>query len=89
MISEWLAKRKLRKHLHGCNYEMAKTILVRKFSGGVIPNELARLLDAFISNPCFNTAIKLIQFDSTFFSVFDLARRGGVTNQLFQKGDIR
>ena len=89
MIRYWLTKRKLRKLLDGCNYEMVKTLLVRNFSGGVIPNELARLLDKFIDNPCYDTAVDLIKHDSGFISFFELARRGGFTEHLFKSGEIK
>jgi len=89
MINGWFAKRRLRKQLQGCNYEMAKKFLVHKFSDGVIPNELAHLLDKFVANPCFGTAFELIKFDSTFLSFFELARQGSFTEYLFQKGDIK
>lgn len=88
MIGGWLTKRKLRKQLQGCNYEMAKTMLIRKFSGGVIPNELVHLFDKFVANPCFETAFDLLKFDPNFLAFFELARRGGFTDHLFQQGDI-
>ena len=84
----WLAKRKLRKKLEGYNYNMAKALLISKFGGGVIPNELAHLLDHFTTNPCFETAIDLIQYDSNFISFFELSRHGGFTEHLFKQGDI-
>ena len=59
MIGLWFAKRKLRKQLQGCNYEMAKAMLIRKFSNDVIPNELAHLFDKFVANPGFDTAFNL------------------------------
>lgn len=81
-------EQKLRKQLATCNFEMAKTILIKKFSGGVIRKELASLLDQFVANPCLDTAIKLLQFDPNFIAVFELSRGGGFTEFLFQKGDI-
>jgi len=89
MIREWLKKKKLKKQLDGCNYEMVKSILVSKFSGDVIPNELARLLDGYTANPCYDTAIELIQFDPKFLAFFELGRRGGFTEHLFRQGDIK
>jgi hypothetical protein len=89
LISRWFAKRKVRKQLQNCNYEMAKTVIIRKFSGGVIPKELVDLLDAFISNPCFDTAVKLIEYDSKFLVFFELSRCEGFTEHLFQQGDLK
>ena len=76
MIGKWLAKRRLKRHLRGCNFVMANTILVKQFAGSVIPNELAKLLDAFGSNPGTETALDLILYDSKFLAVFELARKG-------------
>ena len=89
MIGKWLAKRRLKGHLSGCNFQMAKTILVKQFSGSVISKELAKLLDAFSSNPGIDTALDLILFDSKFGAVFELARSGGFTEHLFKQGDVK
>jgi hypothetical protein len=88
-LSLWFAKRKLRKQLKGCNYEMAKEILIRKFSNAVIPNELVHLFDRFVANPDFDTAFDLIKFDSNFLALFELARGGGFTEYLLKKDDIK
>lgn len=89
MISKWIAKRRFKAHLTGCNFEMAKTILVKQFAGGVIPKELAKLLDEFSSNPGTDTALDLILYDSKFVAVFELARSGGFTEHLFKQGDLK
>lgn len=89
MISKWLAKRKVKKHLSGCNFEMAKTILAKQFAGSVIPKELAKLLDDFSSNPGTDTALDLILYDSKFVAVFELAQGGGFTERLFKQGDLK
>jgi hypothetical protein len=72
LISRWLNRRELQKQLKECNYEMAKTVVIRKFSGGVIPNELAALLDTFIPSPCIDTAVELIEYAPKFFAFFEL-----------------
>ena len=89
MTGLWFAKRKLRKQLKGCNYEMAKEMLIRRFSNAVIRNELVHLFDKFVANPGFDTAFDLIKFDSNFLALFELARDGGFTEHLFKKGDIK
>ena len=89
MISQWFARRKLRKHLRGCNYEMAKAILIKKFSNSVIPNELIRLFDRFVANPCFDTAMDLIIFDSNFLALFEPARAGGFTDSPFRNSNFK
>jgi len=89
MIRKWLAKRRLKKHLRQCNFEMAKTILVRQFDGKVIPKELGKFLDAFLSNPATDTALELILYDAKFGAVFELAVSGGFTEHLFRYGDLK
>lgn len=78
----------LRDKLENCNHTMTKGLLVRQFSGGVIPKPLAALLDAYIANPCAETAIKLVKFDQEFIAFFELACQGGFTESLFRKGDL-
>jgi|LQYC01.1.fsa_nt_gi hypothetical protein len=89
MIGKWFAKRRLKGHLKGCNFVMANTILVKQFAGSVIPNELAKLLDAFGSNPGTETALDLLLYDPKFLTVFTLARSGGFTEHLFKQGDLK
>jgi hypothetical protein len=88
MFREWREKRKLKRQLTNCNFEMAKSILIKKFSGGVIPKELAYYLDNFVANPCFDTAYELMKFDPQFISVFELSQAGGFTERLFSQKDI-
>lgn len=38
----------IKERLVGCNFEMAKTILVKRFSGDHLPKELVNLVHAFI-----------------------------------------
>lgn len=74
MIWNRFIKKKLRKELQDCNYEIAKAMLIKSFSGSVIPNELSLLLSKFVENPGFETAFDLIKFDSRFIALFKLAR---------------
>ena len=87
MIGQWIAKRRLRKHLRQCNFEMAKAVLVKQFAGKVISKELGILLDTFLSNPAADTAIALILYDAKFRAVFELTKSGGFTERLFSQGD--
>ena len=89
MIDGWIAKRRLRKQIANCDFEMAKTILTKNFAGKVIPNDLASILDSFTANPCLETALQLLAYDHNFISVFELARKGGFTQHLFRSGDIK
>lgn len=89
MIGRWLAKQRLKRNLGKCNFEMAKEILVKQFTGSVIPKELSKLLTDFTSNPGFDTALELILYDPKFFAVFELAKSGGFTERLFRQGDLK
>ena len=64
---------------------MAKAILVKQFAGSVIPKELAKILDAFSSNPGIDTALDLILYDSKFVAVFELARSGKFSEHLYKR----
>ena len=35
-----------------CDFEFAKDLLTQTFSGGVFPNDLVRLLNSYVNNPC-------------------------------------
>ena len=53
-----------------CDFEFAKDLLTQTFSGGVFPNDLVRLLNSYVNNPCRETAIELIEFDQEEFQKF-------------------
>ena len=53
-----------------CDLEFAADLLIRTFAGGIIPKELAKLLNAYTNNPCRETAIELIEFDKNEFLRF-------------------
>ena len=53
-----------------CDFEFAKDLLTQTFSGGVFPNNLVRLLNSYVNNPCRETAIELIEFDQEEFQKF-------------------
>ena len=79
----------IKQQLIGCNFEMAKTILVKQFAGGVLPKELVKLLQAFSDNPGPATGMDLILYDSKMWAVFELAKSGGFTEGLFRQGDFK
>jgi hypothetical protein len=54
----------------GCSYEYAAATLIRTFAGGVIPKDLASLLDDYTKEPCLETALDLILFDAKFLGFF-------------------
>lgn len=89
MINKWLAKRKLKRLLSGCNFEVAKTILEKQFGGSVIQNQFAELLNAFSLNPSTDNAINLILYNSDFKKFFELIKNGEFTESIFTQKDIQ
>lgn len=81
----WLRKRKLRRQMEGCNYPMARDLFIQDFEGGVVPKELAALLDRFIEKPCFETASTLIDAYPVLAIYFRLARHGGFTEMMYRE----
>ena len=53
-----------------CDFEFAEDLLTQTFAGEVIPNNLVRLLNSYMNNPCRETAIELIEFDQEEFQKF-------------------
>lgn len=70
IVDKW----RLKKFFKGCDYEIAREILVKKFTDSVIPNKLSMLLDRYVSNACFETAVDLIRYDADFLAVFELSK---------------
>ena len=53
-----------------CDFEFARDLLLHTFAGGVLPEDLVRLLSAYKNNPCRKTAIELIEFDKNEFQKY-------------------
>jgi hypothetical protein len=53
-----------------CDFHHVKNELISTFAGGVIPKAFASLLDAFVRQPCPETAIPLIQYNPELAIVF-------------------
>ncbi len=53
-----------------CDFDFAKNLLISTYSGGIYQKNLAVLLDSYIENPCWETAIELIRFDQDEFLKF-------------------
>ncbi len=68
----------VRKRLDDCDFEMAKALIIEKLGGGVLPNDLVRLLDELGANPCVDTALKLLEFDGNLIAFFELCRPGSI-----------
>ena len=63
MFEKLRMKRMVRKAIKGCDYERVRDIMAQRLTEMVIKKELARLLDEFMENPCFDTAFNLIYYD--------------------------
>jgi len=70
-------KRQLKKILKDCDYKLAAAALKHQFAGGVIKKDLAILLDAYLANPSFDTAMDLIAFDEVLLVFFAESSEGG------------
>lgn len=73
MIGKWFARRRVRSAISGCDFEYAIALIRHLLGGGVIPTELANLLDKFIANPSYDTAADLVLFDERFLHFFQLS----------------
>ena len=69
-----------------CDFEFAKDLLIQTFAGGVIPKDLARLLNAYTNNPCRETAIGLIEFDKHEFQRFFVDNKTILESTMRTKG---
>ncbi len=58
-----------------CDFEFAKVNLITTFEGGIISNDLAPLLHAYVRNPCRKTAIPLIEYDEDEFAKYFLENK--------------
>ena len=63
-------KRHWNEIFSNCDFEFAKDLLAQTFAGGVLPEDLVRLLDSYTHIPCRETAIELIKFDNEFRKFF-------------------
>ena len=84
-----MANEEIDEILRNHNSVMVKSILTRTFAGDVIPKNLASLLDAYMSNPSFENASALVKYDPEFIAFFKLSEKGGFSEFLFKKGDIK
>ena len=83
------SSREIDKILRYHNSEIVKSILTHTFAGGIIPKDLASLLDSYMSNPSFENASALVKYDPKFIAFFELSKEGGFSEFLFKKGDIK
>jgi hypothetical protein len=71
-----------RKLFEGCDFLLAKQVIISSLAGGVIPKELAQLLDNYIDNPCFNTAFELTNKYPDLMVYFEQCKPNGLYTRL-------
>lgn len=71
-------RRKCKRNLRDLDFQFAGMCLVNEFKGVVIENQFADLLDTYLSNPCVETAIKLIDFKPQLMLFFLECKPGGI-----------
>ena len=81
---DFLRRRRWGRLLKDCNYCVAAMALTASFKGSVIPKDLARLLDAYIANPCLKSAVSLIEFAPEFVVFFEESKPGGFHARQFR-----
>lgn len=74
---KFLDKLRIKSQLKDCDYIVAKLAMIQKFSGAVMNDELTKLLDEYMANPCFDNAIKLIEYDNSFYIIFIESKPNG------------
>ena len=79
-------KRYWKEIFSNCDLEFAKDLLIQTFAGGVIPKDLARLLNAYTNNPCRETAIGLVEFDKHEFQRFFVDNKAILESMMRTKG---
>ncbi|HEX7057225.1 MAG TPA: hypothetical protein VF260_08540 [Bacilli bacterium] len=79
-------KLKLRSQLKNCDFRLAGTVIKQQYYQKNGESELNRLIDDLLSNPCFDTAIKLIEYDYLMTFYFTESKNGGLYIQ--KKGQL-
>lgn len=64
--------------LRNCDYELAGTVLMQQYYDNSKNTELNRLLDAYMDDPCFDNAVKLIKYNDMFVFYFTESCKGGL-----------
>ncbi len=79
-------KRKCKKLLRDLDFHFAGRCLIDQYQDGVIENGLADLFDEYLSNPCLETALKIIEFKPALLFFFAQCKPDGV---LFMQNEFR
>ncbi len=73
------------KRLQGCNYDTAKMLLAHHYQDNMERTDFDAKLDAFMADPCFETAADLLNFDPELVTFFDNSKPGGELDRLFRR----
>lgn len=71
-------KRRWKYMLKNCDYNLAASVLISKFKGGVIKKELSALFDKYLDNPCLENAVAIIKYAPDFIVIFNECRPSGL-----------
>ncbi len=78
-------RRRMKALLDDCNYQLAAEIIQQRFGDNDDHYGLSSLIDQYVNNPCFETAIKLIERDSLFINYFTESKPEGLYSRLKSK----
>ncbi len=88
-VYNWLTRRKIKKQLGDCNFNMAKEIVARYFSINTSKDKLKPLLGSFYENPSIETAVALLEYAPDLIPLFKSALYGRITEFVFRRGDLK
>lgn len=73
-----LKKLKLKSQLRNCDYILAGTVIKQQYYDAKKPTVINRLIDEFIADPGFDTALKLIEYNDMMVFYFTESCAGGL-----------
>lgn len=73
-----IKKLKLKAQLRNCDYALAGTVIKQQYYDTTKNIEINRLIDQFMANPGFETALKLIEFNDMMVFYFTESCEGGL-----------
>lgn len=73
-----IKKLKLKAQLRNCDYVLAGTVIKQQYYDTTKNIEINRLIDQFMTNPGFETALKLIEFNDMMVFYFTESCEGGL-----------
>lgn len=83
----FVARRRMKNMLEDCDYQLACEIIKQKFGSQDAQYESSQGIEDYISNPCFKTAVKLIETDPLFTYYFVESKPGGLYTRINGKAD--